>query len=94
MNFFEELKQYLETTPQDKILEDWSKYLKPDNIGPTMEEFLQNMEFHNANPITERFSRQTNQPHYKVKSREPLSISTIKIKEYNPKYSSGFFMFK
>jgi hypothetical protein len=94
MNFFEELKQYLETTPQDKILEDWSKYLKSDNVGPTMEEFLQNMEFHNANSITERFSRQTYQPHYTVKSREPLSVSIIANKEYSPKYPSGFFMVK
>lgn len=95
MNFFEELKQYLETTPQDKILEDWAKYnTKENNIGLTVEAFLQNIEFYNANPITERFSRQTYQPHYKVKSRDPLSDCVTRFNEYSPKYSSGFFMVK
>ena len=41
-NFYEELKKYFEVTPREKILEDWNKSSEFDNIGPTVEEFLNN----------------------------------------------------
>lgn len=37
----EELKKYFEVTPRDKVLEDWAKSAEFDNVGPTVEEFLQ-----------------------------------------------------
>jgi hypothetical protein len=43
-NFYEDLKKYFETTPQEKILEDWAKTKKWDNVGPTVNEFLINTE--------------------------------------------------
>jgi hypothetical protein len=39
-NFLEELRKYFENTPQDKILEDWSKSAEFDNVGPSVEEYL------------------------------------------------------
>jgi hypothetical protein len=39
-NFYEELKHYFETTPREKVLEDWNKSAEFDKIGPTVEEFL------------------------------------------------------
>ena len=39
-NFYEELKHYFETTPREKVLEDWNKSVEFDKIGPTVEEFL------------------------------------------------------
>lgn len=39
-NFFEELKKYFETTPQDKVLKDWAKSEAFDKTGPTVEEFI------------------------------------------------------
>ena len=39
-NFYEELKRYFEVTPQDKVLEDWAKSEEFDNVGPTVEEFI------------------------------------------------------
>jgi hypothetical protein len=43
-NFLEELKKYFETTPQNKILEDWAKSEQYDEIGPTFEEFVKNSQ--------------------------------------------------
>lgn len=36
-----DLKKYFETTPRDKVLENWAKSESFDEIGPTMDEFLQ-----------------------------------------------------
>lgn len=41
-NFYEKLKEYFETTPREKVLEDWNKSAHLDNIGPTVEEFVEN----------------------------------------------------
>ena len=43
-NFAEELKKYFENTPKEKILEDWAKSAKCDNIGITVDEFLNNTQ--------------------------------------------------
>lgn len=47
-NFFEELKKYLELTPQNKILEDWAKSAGHDDVGPTVEEFLRDSQYYNV----------------------------------------------
>ena len=39
-DFSSKLKEYFETTPKDKVLEDWSKSQEFDEIGPTVEEVL------------------------------------------------------
>ena len=41
-NFYEALKHYFNTTPKDKVLEDWDKSAEHDKIGVTVEEFLDN----------------------------------------------------
>ena len=41
-NFYEALKHYFNTTPKDKVLEDWDKSSEYDKIGVTVEEFLDN----------------------------------------------------
>lgn len=43
-NFLEALKEYFKNTSKEKILEDWNKSEKSDNIEPTIEEFIQNMD--------------------------------------------------
>lgn len=45
-NFIEDLKKYFEVTPQNKIIEDWAKTEKFDQIGPTMDEFLIQANYH------------------------------------------------
>ena len=40
-NLIEDLKKYFETTPREKVLENWAKSELFDEIGPTMDEFLQ-----------------------------------------------------
>ncbi len=47
-NFFEELKKYFEATPQEKILEDWAKSAEFDNVGPSIEEFIQYSKQYNV----------------------------------------------
>jgi hypothetical protein len=41
-DFSEKLKQYFEETPMEKVLEDWAKSVEYDNVGPTVNEFLDN----------------------------------------------------
>ena len=41
-NFYDDLKRYFEITPREKILDDWSKSSKFDNVGITIDEFLEN----------------------------------------------------
>ena len=41
-SFSEKLKQYFEETPREKILEDWAKSAEFDNVGPTVDDFLNN----------------------------------------------------
>lgn len=41
-NFYEDLKKYFETTPREKVLEDWAKSKEFDKVGPTIDEFLKN----------------------------------------------------
>lgn len=53
-NFFEDLKQYLNNTPQHEIEETWRKTILFDNIGPTVEEFLKN---------NQQYSIETDNPH-------------------------------
>jgi hypothetical protein len=42
-NFYEKLKQYFEETPREKVLEDWAKSAEYNNVGPTVDDFLNNM---------------------------------------------------
>ncbi|MCG9881275.1 MAG: hypothetical protein MH472_11815 [Bacteroidia bacterium] len=74
-NFFEELKKYFEVTPPEKVFEDWAKSAEFDNVGPTVEEFLNN----------------TNQ-YYQIHSEEPSWVCFKGINEFDPKFTSGFFM--
>ena len=41
-NLVENLKKYFEETPKEKQLADWDSLKHLDNVGPTVEEFLQN----------------------------------------------------
>jgi hypothetical protein len=41
-NFYEDLKKYFETTPREKVLEDWAKSKEFNTVGITMDEFLNN----------------------------------------------------
>jgi hypothetical protein len=41
-NFVDKLKKYFKETPREKVLEGWKKTKEYDNVGVTVEEFLQN----------------------------------------------------
>jgi hypothetical protein len=56
-NFVEELKNYFEETPREKVLEDWEKTKECDNIGVTVEEFIQNTNDNIENNKNEKHKR-------------------------------------
>jgi hypothetical protein len=41
-DIFENLKEYYKNIPREKVLEDWNKSAHLDNVGPTVEEFIEN----------------------------------------------------
>lgn len=41
-NLLNSLKEYFETTPREKVLEDWAKSAEFDSVSPTVDEFLHN----------------------------------------------------
>jgi hypothetical protein len=48
-NIIEDLMKYFETTPREKVLENWTKSESFDEIGPTMDEFLEMTTVDNPN---------------------------------------------
>ncbi len=40
LSFVEQLKNYFDSTPREKILEDWKKSEHLDSVGITVEEFI------------------------------------------------------
>lgn len=73
-DFFEELKKYFENTPREKVLEDWAKTEELDEIGPTIEEFLQSSFIYGHGLIDDPLLNKLN-----------LLDNFV-----SPKYSSGF----
>lgn len=41
-NFYEKLKQYFEETPNDEVMAAWERSKQFDNVGPTVDDFLNN----------------------------------------------------
>jgi hypothetical protein len=54
-NFYEKLKEYFENTPREKVLEDWNKSAHLDNVGPTVDEFIENSNEERLKDVAERF---------------------------------------
>lgn len=54
-NLIEDLKKYFETTPKETVLENWAKSETFDEIGPTMDEFL---NITNSNNVKDRWDVQ------------------------------------
>ena len=50
-NINELLKKYFKDTPREKVLENWAKSEKFDNIGPTRDEFLEQIQRGNDVPL-------------------------------------------
>jgi len=78
-NFIEKLTKYFETTPREKVLEDWAKTEKFGEVGPTMDEFLAQTELNFK---------------LKAKAGDPSLGCNLRINKYSPKFSSGFFLIK
>ena len=49
-DFLKEVKEYFENTPQDKVKSDWDKYEEFDQVGPTVDEFLDSEVYNGKRP--------------------------------------------
>jgi hypothetical protein len=54
-NFYEKLKEYFENTQIEKALEDWKKSRHLDNVGPTVDEFIEKSNEERLKEAAERF---------------------------------------
>lgn len=73
----QELQHYFETTPQEKIDEDWKKVEEFDLVGPTVEEFL------NQNNMSESLNMQRM---YLERSLPSIAQQQIPVQEGTPVY--------
>lgn len=46
-NVYGELKKYFNTTPKEQLQKDWEKLKKYNEIGPTVEEYLNYVKQYN-----------------------------------------------
>jgi hypothetical protein len=53
----EELKKYFQDTPREEVLENWAKSAKFDDVGPTMDEFLNLHRPQRDSSVSKRFSK-------------------------------------
>lgn len=44
---YDKLKQYFNTTPKEQLQKDWEKLKKHNEIGPTVEEYLNYVKKYN-----------------------------------------------
>lgn len=44
MSILDKLKKYFETTPREQIEKDWEACSKYDEVGPTVDEFLESQK--------------------------------------------------
>lgn len=74
--YLDELRQYFENTPQEKVLQDFAKFdTEENNVGPTVTEFLVDC-----------------QHHYAISHCPPEVLKfQIQDNELSPRFSSDFF---
>jgi hypothetical protein len=66
-NFYEKLKEYFETTPREKVLEDWNKSAHLDNVGPAVDEFIENSNEERLKETAKRlYEYQSQNPPYTI----------------------------
>jgi hypothetical protein len=73
----QDLQHYLDTTPQEKIDEDWKKVEELDLVGPTVEEFL------NQNNMSESINMQRM---YLERSLHNITQQEVPVLSTNPAY--------
>jgi hypothetical protein len=54
-DIFENLKEYYKNIPREKVLKDWNKSAHLDNVGPTVEEFIENSNEERLKEAAERY---------------------------------------
>ncbi|OFX43736.1 MAG: hypothetical protein A2046_05795 [Bacteroidetes bacterium GWA2_30_7] len=75
----------------NNFFEELKKYFEGNTREKVLEDWAKSAEFDKVGPTVEEFLHNTNQ-YYQIHSEEPLGVCLTGINEYNPKFTSGFFM--
>ena len=73
------------------FFEELKKYFETTPQSKILEDWAKTAEFDNVGPTVDEFLHHTKK-HFQVRSSEPLGSCFVGINEYNPKFSSDFFM--
>jgi hypothetical protein len=77
-NFYEKLKEYFGTTPREKVLEDWNKSAHLDNVGPTVDEFIENSAKERLKDAAEEYTNKFYSGYAFKESLNPIFIDGVK----------------
>jgi hypothetical protein len=77
----------------NNFFEDLKKYFEVTPREKVLEDWAKSAEFDKVGPTVEEFLHNTNH-YYQLLSEEPQGFSLVGINEYDPKFTSGFFMSK
>lgn len=75
----------------NNFFEELKKYFEVTPREQVLEDWDKSAEFDKVGPTVEDFLYNTKQ-YYQINSEEPLEVCLAGINDYNPKFTSGFFM--
>lgn len=75
----------------DNFFDDLKKYFEVTPREKVLEDWAKSAEFDKVGPTVESFLHNTNH-YYQLFSEEPLLDCFVGISEYDPKFTSGFFI--
>jgi hypothetical protein len=75
------------------FFEELKKYFEITPQSKILKDWEKSAEFDSVGPTVEEFLHNTNL-YYQIHSVEPLGVCLTGINEYDPKFTSGFFMSK
>ena len=75
----------------NNFLEDLKKYFEVTPRDKVLTDWEKSAEFNKVGPTIDDFLQHTNQ-YYQIHSEEPLGVCLTGINQYDPKFTSGFFI--
>ena len=75
----------------NNFFEELKKYFEVTPREKVLEDWAKSAEFDKVGPTVEEFLHNTNR-YYQIHSEEPSGGCSIEFNEYDPKFTSGFFM--
>jgi hypothetical protein len=75
----------------NNFFEELKKYFENTSQEKILEDWSKTSDFDKVGPTVDEFLNNTIQ-YYQIHSEEPQQVSISGISEYDPKFTSGFFM--